>query len=423
MNTSVKFNDFVAMQGQAMTTKVNGSDYKNDAFYGFMQQTAEIQKTSNQDSVKKNTSSKDTSKNDAVDKKEDATKTESQQKEDVTENDTKDVKEDMIQQVDLAMFAAAVNVNIVPAENTVSEAVSENPIVQTEVAQVQTNVNVNTDANTTEQKVQVADTMQQQENEVNVEQSTQQTAQTEKIVSEQKPNETQAEKAIEVQPKQEQVKQTETAKVETKTEAVKTTAEETNVVEQTTETETKSDTAQTNTSEEDTDLFEKEMPTTSKKTFSEDVINIKVGENAQIADAEMAQKVSDKMLAKFAQHENEFEIQLTPKELGKIVIKLVMENGQAHVSMFAENTKTSSLLAEKAREISSIIEQNTGNKTDVVVVDKQEMEAQYQNKEGKGEGFTRQQEEQQRQHQQRLQQEQSRDFIQQMRLGLWNRVS
>jgi flagellar hook-length control protein FliK len=421
VDTSVKFNDFVAMQGQAMTTKLNGSDYKNDAFYGFMQQTAETQKISNQDSVKKNTSSKDTSKNDAVDKKEDATKTESQQKEDVTENDTKDVKEDMIQQVDLAMFAAAVNVNIVPAENTVSEAVSENPIVQTEVAQVQTNVNANIDANTTEQKVQVADTMQQQGNEMKVEQATQQTAQTEKIVSEQKPNETQTEKAIEVQPKQEQVKQTETAKVETKTETVKTTAEETNVVEQTTE--TKSDTTQTNTSEEDTDLFEKEMPTTSKKTFSEDVINIKVGENAQIADAEMAQKVSDKMLAKFAQHENEFEIQLTPKELGKIVIKLVMENGQAHVSMFAENTKTSSLLAEKAREISSIIEQNTGNKTDVVVVDKQEMEAQYQNKEGKGEGFTRQQEEQQRQHQRRLQQEQSRDFIQQMRLGLWNRVS
>jgi len=423
VDTSVKFNDFVAMQGQVMTTKVNGSDYKNDAFYGFMQQTAETQKTSNQDSAKKKTSSKDTSKNDVVDKKEDTTKTETQQKEDVTENDTKDVKEDMIQQVDLAMFAAAVNVNIVPAENTVSEAVSENPIVQTEVAQVQTNVNVNTDANTTEQKVQVADIMQQQGNEVKAEQATQQTAQTEKIVSEQKPNETQVEKAIEVQPRQEQVKQTETAKLETKTEAVKTTAEETNVVEQTIETETKSDTAQTNTSEEDTDLFEKEMPTTSKKTFSEDVINIKVGENAQITDAEMAQKVSDKMLAKFAQHENEFEIQLTPKELGKIVIKLVMENGQAHVSMFAENAKTSSLLAEKAREISSIIEQNTGNKTDVVVVDKQEMEAQYQNKEGKGEGFTRQQEEQQRQHQRRLQQEQSRDFIQQMRLGLWNRVS
>lgn len=423
MDTSVKFNDFATMQGQAITTKVNGSDYKNDAFYGFMQQTAETQKTSNQNPAKKNTSSKDTSKNDTIDKNEDVTKSETQQKEDVTENVTKDVKEDMIQQVDLAMFAATVNVNIVPAENMVSEAVSENPILQTEVAQVQTNVNVNVDTNTTEQTVQVVDTAQQQVNENTVEQTTQQTVQTEKVVSEQKPKE--IEKAIEVQPKQEQVKQTETekVKVETKTEAVKTTVEETNVIEQKAETDTKSDMAQTNTSEDDADLFEKEMPTTNRKTFSEDVINIKVGENAQIADAEMAQKVSDKMLAKFAQHENEFEIQLTPKELGKIVIKLVMENGQAHVSMFAENAKTNSLLAEKAREISSIIEQNTGNKTDVVVVDKQEMEAQYQNKEGKGEGFTRQQEEQQKQHKQRLQEEQSRDFIQQMRLGLWNRVS
>ena len=75
MDTSVKFNDFATMQGQAMTTKVNGSDYKNDAFYGFMQQTAETQKTSNQNPAKKNTSSKDTSKNDAIDKKEDITNT------------------------------------------------------------------------------------------------------------------------------------------------------------------------------------------------------------------------------------------------------------------------------------------------------------------------------------------------------------
>jgi len=120
-------------------------------------------------------------------------------------------------------------------------------------------------------------------------------------------------------------------------------------------------------------------------------------------------------IAKFAQHENEFEIQLMPKELGKIVIKLVMENGQAHVSMFAENAKTSSLLAEKAREISSIIEQNTGNETNVEVVDKKEMQAQDQNREAKGDGFARQKEEQQKQHQQRMQAEQSVDFIQQMR--------
>ena len=90
--------------------------------------------------------------------------------------------------------------------------------------------------------------------------------------------------------------------------------------------------------------------------------------------------------------------------------------------MFAENAKTSSLLAEKAREISSIIEQNTGNETNVEVIDKKEMQAQDQNREAKGDGFARQKEEQQKQHQQRMQAEQSADFIQQMRLGLWNMV-
>lgn len=44
MDTSVKLNDFVAMQGQVSAAKVNGSDYKNEAFYGFMQQTAQTQK-------------------------------------------------------------------------------------------------------------------------------------------------------------------------------------------------------------------------------------------------------------------------------------------------------------------------------------------------------------------------------------------
>ena len=96
-----------------------------------------------------------------------------------------------------------------------------------------------------------------------------------------------------------------------------------------------------------------------------------------------------------------------------------MQNGQAHVSMFAENAKTSSLLAEKAREISSIIEQNTGNET-TVEVNKKEMQTQDQNRESKGEGFDRQKEEQQKQHQHKLQAERSAGFIQQMRLGLWN---
>ena len=176
---------------------------------------------------------------------------------------------------------------------------------------------------------------------------------------------------------------------------------------------------QTNTSSE-SELPEQTMEAPVKKTFSEDVVTVKVGENAQINDPEAAQKLADKMLTKLSQNQNEFEIQLTPKELGKITVKLVMENGQAHISMFAENAKTMNLLAEKARELGAIIQQHTGNETNVEVVDQKTMENQNQNKEEKGDGFARQQQEQQRQHQQRLREEQSRDLIQQMRLGLWS---
>ena len=409
MDTSVKLNDFVTMQGQVSAAKVNGSDYKNEAFYGFMQQTAQTQKTSSDNTAtkskpKKDTASKDTAKEDSVNTKEDVTKPDKQQGEETNSKDVEEVKDNMMQQVDLAMFAAVVNTNIVPVENQAENAVVETPIVQTDAVQATTQMNVDVT-----QQTAVEGNVVQQGNENGAEQVVQQTTvQTEETVAKETPKEVEVEKAVEVQPKQEQKQQTEAIKADVKTEQ--------------TITETKTDTAQTNTSEEETNFFEEEIPTTNTRTFSDDVINIKVGENAQISSGEMAQKVSDKMLAKFAQHENEFEIQLMPKELGKIVIKLVMENGQAHVSMFAENAKTSSLLAEKAREISSIIEQNTGNETNVEVVDKKEMQAQDQNREAKGDGFARQKEEQQKQHQQRMQAEQSVDFIQQMRLGLWNVV-
>ncbi|NDO46393.1 flagellar hook-length control protein FliK [Clostridium sp. MD294] len=425
MDTSVKLNDFVTMQGQVSAAKAKGSDYKNEAFYGFMQQTAQTQKTANDNNAtktnaKKDTSSKDTkNKEDSIKEKEDVTKPEKQQGEETDSKDVEQTKGNMIQQVDLAMFVATVNTNIVPVENQTENGAILSPVAQTEVLQATTEVN----ADITQQTA-VEGNVIQQGNEKGAEQVVQQTTvQTEEAVVKEAPKEVEVEKAVEVQPKQEQKQQTEAVKTDAKVETAKAT-EETVVVktEQATTAETNTNTAQTNTSEEETNIFEEEIPTTNRKTFSDDVINIKVGENAQISGGEVAQKVSDKMLAKFAQHENEFEIQLMPKELGKIVIKLVMENGQAHISMFAENAKTSSLLAEKAREISSIIEQNTGNETNVEVVDKKEMQAQDQNREAKGDGFARQKEEQQKQHQQRMQAEQSIDFIQQMRLGLWNAV-
>ncbi len=411
MDTSVKVSDFVAMQGQMTSQKLTGANYKNDAFYRFMKQTADTQKTSDSSGSKRDTSTKETSKNDTLDKTEDSTKSETEKPEDVTK-DVQDTKDNMLQQMDLALLAATVSANMVTTQQTQKgKAVVKEPAVQSEIlTQIDANM-----AQQTKQTAQPNQSIPQNLGEKVVQVTTEQPqTMTQETVSKQ---EVPKEVANTTNTEQNQ-KQSETVKTDAKVITTdQTTQKSVTVAKETTQ----QNDAQANTSP-DTEATEQASEVPVKKTFSEDVITVKVGENAQINDPEMTQKLADKMLTKFSQNQNEFEIQLTPKELGKITIKLMMENGQAHISMFAENAKTMSLLAEKAKELGAIIQQHTGNQTNVEVVDQKTMENQNQNKEQKGDGFARQQQEQQRQHQERLRQEQSRDFVQQMRLGLWNLI-
>lgn len=411
MDTSVKVSDFVAMQGQMTSQKLTGANYKNDAFYRFMKQTADTQKTSDSSGSKRDTSTKETSKNDTLDKTEDSTKSETEKPEDVTK-DVQDTKDNMLQQMDLALLAATVSANMVTTQQTQKgKAVVKEPAVQSEIlTQIDANM-----AQQTKQTAQPNQSIPQNLGEKAVQVTTEQPqTMTQETVSKQ---EVPKEVANTTNTEQNQ-KQSETVKTDAKVITTdQTTQKSVTVAKETTQ----QNDAQANTSP-DTEATKQASEVPVKKTFSEDVITVKVGENAQINDPEMTQKLADKMLTKFSQNQNEFEIQLTPKELGKITIKLMMENGQAHISMFAENAKTMSLLAEKAKELGAIIQQHTGNQTNVEVVDQKTMENQNQNKEQKGDGFARQQQEQQRQHQERLRQEQSRDFVQQMRLGLWNLI-
>ncbi len=411
MDTSVKVSDFVAMQGQMTSQKLTGANYKNDAFYRFMKQTADTQKTSDSSSSKRDTSTKETSKNDTLDKTEDSTKSDTEKPEDVTK-DVQDTKDNMLQQMDLALLAATVSANMVTTQQTQKgKAVVKEPAVQSEIlTQIDANM-----AQQTKQTAQPNQSIPQNLGEKAVQVTTEQPqTMTQETVSKQEvPKE-----VVNTTNTEQNQKQSETVKTDAKVITTdQTTQKSVTVAKETTQ----QNDAQANTSP-DTEATKQASEVPVKKTFSEDVITVKVGENAQINDPEMTQKLADKMLTKFSQNQNEFEIQLTPKELGKITIKLMMENGQAHISMFAENAKTMSLLAEKAKELGAIIQQHTGNQTNVEVVDQKTMENQNQNKEQKGDGFARQQQEQQRQHQERLRQEQSRDFVQQMRLGLWNLI-
>lgn len=156
------------------------------------------------------------------------------------------------------------------------------------------------------------------------------------------------------------------------------------------------------------------------KTPLTDTVQVKVGDVVKVNEGNFSENLGEKIVNHIPLKENEFVIELMPKELGKVTIKLVTEAGKTMVSMTSDNVRTLSLLAEHARGIGLIVENNTGTQT---VVQVQEEPAFYeQQKENQG---------QQQGHQQRHQQESNSnetelDFMQQVRLGLaqvdgWNR--
>ena len=127
-----KVSDFVAMQGQMTSQKLTGANYKNDAFYRFMKQTADTQKTSDSSGSKEILYKGDV-KNDTLDKTEDSTKSETEKPEDVTK-DVQDTKDNMLQQMDLALLAATVSANMVTTQQTQKgKAVVKEPAVQSEI--------------------------------------------------------------------------------------------------------------------------------------------------------------------------------------------------------------------------------------------------------------------------------------------------
>lgn len=150
-----------------------------------------------------------------------------------------------------------------------------------------------------------------------------------------------------------------------------------------------------------------------KKPEVTDVVRVKVGDVVNVNEGNFAKDVSDQIIVKLPEKQGEFEIQLAPKDLGKITIKLAFEAGQAIVTMSCSNPKTMNLLAETAQQIGMIVENNTGQKTVVEVQDDKNL---YQQQDENNSSNGRQHGESQKEG--RKDREDTIDFIQQMRLGL-----
>ena len=84
---------------------------------------------------------------------------------------------------------------------------------------------------------------------------------------------------------------------------------------------------------------------------------------------ELPQELTRQLLVKASSGINEFEIQITPKHLGEITVRIAQEDGCSVVSIICSEKKTMELLAQSAKEIGSVMEQNLGKPTEIYVDD------------------------------------------------------
>lgn len=131
---------------------------------------------------------------------------------------------------------------------------------------------------------------------------------------------------------------------------------------------------------------------------------------------EYVEQLKSSIVKEIASGKQEFSIQLTPSHLGTLVIKASYEAGKAVISIVCNEAKTMQVMSQQARELAQMVEDRTGNHTEVVVDKPSEDYLQQQNNQ---ENSGREQQSERRQEENKKAGFQdSFDFLQQLRLGL-----
>ncbi|SET95200.1 hook-length control protein FliK [Lacrimispora sphenoides] len=173
--------------------------------------------------------------------------------------------------------------------------------------------------------------------------------------------------------------------------------------------------------EEDQDKIQKSLPekpyepvrfwNTSSAKPEEVHMSVRV-DNSE----ELEAKLSEQILKQIHEGNGELDIQLEPHNLGKIRIRISYEDNQISVSLLCTESRTLKLLSQSAGDLGSILESNL-ERPFQVLVDKQEPD--YLNQQQ--EQGSRQ--EQRGQHQESQREENSGDFLQKLRLGIFESES
>lgn len=158
---------------------------------------------------------------------------------------------------------------------------------------------------------------------------------------------------------------------------------------------------------------QKDMP---KAKTDETLLKFKVGESVDLSGKNATEDLADKILVRsLGKENNTFEIQLKPQELGTIKVKLVFEHGKVNVAMFCENQKAAEILSASSAKLSELIESRTGDQTNVLVHQEENI---YRDGEQKENHNQQGEQEQKKQNRDERNDGEILDFVQQMRLGL-----
>ncbi len=154
---------------------------------------------------------------------------------------------------------------------------------------------------------------------------------------------------------------------------------------------------------------------TLQKTSQGDVIQFKVSDSKLINADTVVDNLADKIIMR---NNNEFDLQLNPKELGKIHINVVFENGETKVSILCTTQQAMDALAGNTDKLAALLENRTGNTTFVQVSNEENQlyNQNYQQQEQDGRNNGRNSDAEKRNKNTKT--ENSVDFLEQMRLGL-----
>lgn len=136
-------------------------------------------------------------------------------------------------------------------------------------------------------------------------------------------------------------------------------------------------------------------------------------------ETNIADDLTNLLASRFPSQNGSLTIELDPENLGKITINVSYESGHAAVSISATNQKTVEILTQNAPAMANIIQQKTGQQTEIFVPSTQESQTKQDmaSSREQNENAAQQQARQQAREGQHSENS-SISFLQQMRLGL-----